>query len=401
MISPPGSRNSAIDVTLVTPGIARKAHWSVKEEEFGSVHMSIHLEISSDIPKVERTIKRINKEALINQLNTIRPQFLYSPEEMVTVFNEAVEKASFSFKNKKANFLKTWWTDEITKLYTSKREALREYNRQKTTLNFIRLKKERALFKKEVRKTKRRHVRELTEKIDESTPPRQLWNLVKGIDTALTGNHRKSAEITREEGINFMNHYFQGRYREIPLPVVSTERSLEGYEMAIKEGEILSVLRQRKNHSAAGPNGMSYAVIKQLNPGMQSKICEMLSRVFVSEEIPDQWRYTEIKPIPKKTCSPDSPNSMRPIALMNIEIKLINSAIKNRLAEIATIKDLIPQLSFGFRKHVSASTCINYVVNSIHKAKEEHKEAFVIFLDTQWKKLQIPAQSSYRNFTTD
>lgn len=72
---------------------------------------------------------------------------------------------------------------------------------------------------------------------------------------------------------------------------------------------------------------------------------------------------------------------MKPIALIDVEIKLINSAIKNRLVEIATIKNMIPELSFGFKKHVSASTCVNYVVNSVHMAKEYEKEVFVVFLD--------------------
>lgn len=118
---------------------------------------------------------------------------------MVEIFDEAVEQSSFGVKNKKANFLKQWWSEKIGFLYESKREALRTYNRSKTRTNFIALQKERAKLKREVRRTKRQHVRELTEKIDGSTPARQLWNLLKGIDTSIAGKHKKNIEMSREE----------------------------------------------------------------------------------------------------------------------------------------------------------------------------------------------------------
>lgn len=300
MVNPPGSKGSAIYLSLATAGLTRKITWTVQEEEFGSIHLTILLEVSSTIPIVERTITRVNQNTLVKELNGIRPQYIYSPEEMVAVFDEAIEKASFSFKNKKANYLKSWWTDEIANLYASKREALRGYNRNQTDINYVRLKKERARFKREVRRTKRKYVREMTEKIDVATPARQLWNIVKGIDTALAGNHKKGIELTHEEGRKFMDHYFGNKFQEVSFPKASTEETLGAYEMTIRERELQPVLQTRKSYSAPGLNGMSYAVLKQLNPDMQGKIFEILSKVFVSEKIPDQWRKTKVRPFRKK-----------------------------------------------------------------------------------------------------
>lgn len=381
VITSPGGRESAIDLTLVTPGLARKATWEVEQEDFGSVHMSIRLELSSEIPVVKGTVKRINKAKVVEQLNNMRPQFIYSPEEMVEVFHEVVSNASFSVKNKKSNFLKTWWTKEIGSLYESKRAALRTYNIDKTRTNYLALQRERAAFKKEVRKTKRVYVREMMEKVDEATPARQLWNLVKGIDTALSGKHRKRLEIPLEEGKQFMNYYFEDKLKPVLFPRGSTESLLEGYEMGIKGGEFAKVLKGKKNHSAPGVTGISYDILKQLNLGMQDKIWEMLSRIFVSENIPEEWRVAEVRPIPKKDRNYHQPSDRRPIALLNVEIKLINGAVKNRLSEIAEIKGLIPELSFGFQKHRSASTCVAYVVNKIHEAKEQNQEVIVTFID--------------------
>ncbi|KAL1395836.1 hypothetical protein pipiens_010953 [Culex pipiens pipiens] len=382
-IPKPGERSSAIDITLASAGLARKATWEVQDQEFGSCHLAIFVVIDSNIPVAKQSTKRINKQKVVESLSAIQPQFIYSPEEMVEIFNEAVEDASFVVKDKKANYLKRWWSDEIADLYDSKREALRTYNVLKSRTNYIQLQKARALFKKAVRKAKREHVAELTGKIDESTPPKQLWNIVKGIDTALAGGSKKRAILERSKGEEFMEHYFSGRCGTVQLPNYETARDLEGFEMALKDGEVLNALKRTKNHSAPGENQVSYDIIKQLPLGLQLKFAEMLSRVFATENIPERWRITEVRPIPKKGANPNLPNSWRPIALMNIEIKLINSVVKDRLAAIAELNGLIPDLSFGFRKNVSSVTCVNYVVNAVREAKEYNNEVIVAFLDVK------------------
>lgn len=382
-VAAPGERNSAVDITLASASLARKLTWSVQDEDFGSYHRAIWIDIDSNVPVVKQTTRRINKQKVVDCLSAIQPQFIYSPNEMVEIFSEAVEEASFVVKNKKANYLKRWWTEEISELYEDKREALRQYNVRKTRTSYIELQKVRAKFKKAVRSAKRADVLELTEKIDESTPARQLWNIVKGIDTALSGGSRKKSVMERAKGEEFMEFYFSGRCLTVRLPEYETSQELEGFEMALKDAEILGALKRTKNHSAPGEDKISYDIIKQLSLGMQLKIAEMLSRVFVTEEIPERWRVTEVRPIPKKGANPNLPNSWRPIALMNVELKLINSVVKDRLAAIADINGLIPELSFGFRKHVSAVTCVNYVVNAVCEAKEYNQEVIVAFLDVK------------------
>lgn len=79
-----------------------------------------------------------------------------------------------------------------------------KHTTETTEAGYSRLYQERALFKTLVRKTKRGYARMLTEKIDESKPARQLSNLVKGVDTSLTGKPKKLVDLTDEEGHQFV-----------------------------------------------------------------------------------------------------------------------------------------------------------------------------------------------------
>lgn len=203
--------SSTVDLTLATPGTAVKTQWNVDEQDFGSIHLAILLEIGSNIPVVKKTTKKINQDKIVAQINSIQPQYMYDPFEMQQIFDECIENASYVFKNKKANWLKKWWTDEINIAYQAKRQALRNYNRTKNLQNHLNLQKTRATLKRLIRKTKRNYCQELTEKVDENTPSKQLWNIVRGLDTALTKPGEYKPEINVEDGSKFMEHYILQR----------------------------------------------------------------------------------------------------------------------------------------------------------------------------------------------
>lgn len=187
--------------------------------------------------------------------------------------------------------------------------------------------------------------------------------------------------ISQEDGEQFMEHYYEGKYKTVRTPKANSKRDLNGYEMAISEEEIVKNLRKRKTHSAAGPDGISYAILKQLRPEILGKVCEILNDVFVTEQIPEKWRNTEVRAIPKPNKDPNLPSSLRPICLQNVCIKLINGAIKDRIAEITEVENLLPKNSFGFRKNCSATTCVNYLVNRIYEAQGKGLVTVAVFMD--------------------
>ncbi|KAL9698186.1 hypothetical protein quinque_001627 [Culex quinquefasciatus] len=373
--------SSTPDISFATPGLVRKASWEVLNQEFGSLHLCILAQISSVIPVFQSKTTKINQEKAIKLLNQVDPDCIQDPEEMQNILEECLAKASYVVKNKKANYLKRWWNEDIEAAYEAKREQLRRYNKTKSLTNQLELQKRRAVLKRLIRRAKREYNKELSEQVDESTPLKQLWNIIKGLDVALTQQVSAKPEMSEEDGKAFMKHYYDGKLKETCRPEIRINEELKGYERPITVTEILNTLKRKKKHSAPGGDGVSYAIIKGLDLGFQTKLCEMLNHVFVSEEIPERWRCVKVKPIPKQKGDPLSPSSRRPIALMNVNLKLINSTVKDRLNEFAEAENLLPKLSFGFRKNCSAITCVNYLVNRIKEAKREKDQAIGVFLD--------------------
>ena len=126
------------------------------------------------------------------------------------------------------------------------------------------------------------------------------------------------------------------KFFEIPL------RALEGLPespsmskpfslVALKYDDFVSILNTRRNASALGYNVIPYKVYKKCN-----KINSFLFNVFKSCVkncvIPIQWRYAKEIHIPKsKTPSESNIKDFRPIALLNVEGKLLFSLISKRL----------------------------------------------------------------------
>lgn len=118
------------------------------------------------------------------------------------------------------------------------------------------------VLKRYIRRAKRVYCHELTEAIYESTPTKQLWNIIKGLDTALTQPVGRKPEITLEDANKFMTHYYDHKLKHVRQPAVETPPELTGYEMALAIEETLGAQGRTKNFSAPGEDGMSYAALK-------------------------------------------------------------------------------------------------------------------------------------------
>lgn len=85
--------------------------------------------------------------------------------------------------------------------------------------------------------------------------------------------------------------------------------------------------------------------------------------------------------IPKPGRDPEIISNVRPISMLNCSLKVINTAVLGELNKFLHSNAILPDTSFGFRKHNSTTTCLNYVINSINSSKREGEVVGAIFID--------------------
>jgi hypothetical protein len=132
--------------------------------------------------------------------------------------------------------------------------------------------------------------------------------------------------------------------------------------------EILSKISRLPCKKAAGADGISAIVLKNSALVLAPCLDEIIKRCITEGQFPDIWKEAIVVPVPKVQSS-SQPSDYRPISLLSLISKLIES----QLNEVLT--DLIePQLSdsqYGFRRNRSTSEAILFLQHLILRGFEK------------------------------
>lgn len=146
--------------------------------------------------------------------------------------------------------------------------------------------------------------------------------------------------------------------------------------------ELLYVLSQKKN-SAPGLDGIKYGDISRFPINVKMKFLELVNEVWASQDIPSTLKKILMVLIPKPGRDMKLLNSHRPIALLSVYLKIINSMIKVRLEEFIGRNETINENHYGFVKHRSSIDCLNYLISLINEKQNDGLHVMAIFLDLE------------------
>jgi len=75
--------------------------------------------------------------------------------------------------------------------------------------------------------------------------------------------------------------------------------------------------------------------------------------LFVSSEVPEDWKTANIVPIYKKKGPRSDPNNYRPVSLMSVPCKIKESLIRDNLLQFIECNDILTKHQHGFMQHRS------------------------------------------------
>ena len=119
-------------------------------------------------------------------------------------------------------------------------------------------------------------------------------------------------------------------------------------------GELLTVLSNTKR-KAPGNDGIFINQLKDLHASAKMVVLELYNEIWESGSYPDVWKKAILVPIMKKGKVAGDPLSYRPISLLPIMGKVLESLVHPRLERYFMERKLIPDFQTGFRKGHSTS----------------------------------------------
>jgi len=114
--------------------------------------------------------------------------------------------------------------------------------------------------------------------------------------------------------------------------------------------ETLSELRKTDSSAAAGPDGLSGQLIRELAPSICSNIASIFNLSIKQGCFPSMWKRANITAIWKGKGSKEDPNNFRPISILPIIARVFERMVAAQMYTHCDQNRIIPEQQFGFRK---------------------------------------------------
>lgn len=380
--------------------------------EYGSDHRAVHTASSMDRDQEQQQVERyLLQKADWNAVRRTITQTLESSpfpttdiEQMQQYIQNATEDAIKQHcpKAKPSAYAKRWWTPDLTALrqnYTWTRNRARARRRQGNRNMDLEVatKIARHDFHHAIKRVKKRH---WTEFLDDT---KNIWKATRYLDPGtgssfggITSIKGQNGELTQDKP-SIARERLASFFPPPPEPQQPDETRDDNAEQFMLRGltidEIERALSATSPDRAAGRDGLTTRVWREVWPGLQQQICQLFSTSLRQGKLPEQWKVAKI--IPLKKGGKDGytlPKNYRPISLLATLGKIMEAVIATRIAYLTEVHKLLPNNHFGARKQKSTIHAISYLQESIFNAWRGRKTLSLVSFDVK---------GAYNNVSTE
>src|SRR6266480_3571206 len=129
-------------------------------------------------------------------------------------------------------------------------------------------------------------------------------------------------------------------------------------------------------HRACG-----YRLIAKAPPTAHDMFRKLAAICYNTAKVPDQWKLTQMYPIPKPSDWEYNLGRTRPIILLECIRKLCTKVMTRRLADICASHEILKGPNFMGLRGESTKIPLHTLANVIEDAKEKKKELWIAFQD--------------------
>ena len=246
---------------------------------------------------------------------------------------------------------------------------------------------------------KRQSWAECVSKLSAETPIKHVWDRVRKVSGKnicppkqyLNGKNgttiTKPKDIANEHAAVFTDIFSTARYsatfqaikeQEEKVKIDFISDNTEVYNKPFRLRDLRRSIMKAKPR-APGPDGIHNNLLKHLPQDTLKILKEILNKIWISADFPQQCRAATVIPIPKLNKDHTDPRSYRPIALTSCLRKVINT----RLIWYLEKYRILDRSQCGFRKHRSTTDHLVSLERYLRDAFAQKQQAVGLFFDLE------------------
>jgi len=418
-LHPPTGTLTAIDLSLCSPNIYMDFKWRVADDQCGSDHFPIYIDIVKPMPD-ERSPKWLihkanwpeysqlcSQEITLETFHNIEDPVSALENILTDIASKTIPKSSANPRNKN----KPWFSADCKEAIKLRKSSLQRFKNRPTSDNLNKYHKARAKARRTVKESKRDSWKRYVSKLNARTPAKKAWDMVrkisgKRLNTTITHlNKPDNSKCTERKDIanlladefqknSSSNHYsqkfqtFKKNAEKQKLDFMSD--NAEDYNIAFNITELTNAL-DKCHDTATGADEIHYQFLKHLPAESLTVILDIFNNIWETGNLPDSWREAIIIPIPKPQKDATNPTNYRPISLTSCLCKTMERMINARLVWFLEKNQLISKYQSGFRHGRSTTDQLVCLESIIRDAFVRGNHAVSVFFDlekaydTTWK----------------
>ena len=143
--------------------------------------------------------------------------------------------------------------------------------------------------------------------------------------------------------------------------------------------EVLVAIKAMKSNKAPGPDGIPAEVWKSSEP-LAEQLYKLLSSIWETEEVPQQFKDANIVTIWKRKGSKSDCSNYRGVSLLAIAGKILGRVLLNRLA-LNIIEPNLSESQCGFRANRGTTDMVFSARQLQEKCREQNMDLYMAFID--------------------
>lgn len=364
-IDPNSCKGSCLDLTFVTPSLARLGEWRVESDSWGSDHFPVSSHFGRSL--VEETRERDrrfnfslvdwgkfneNVSAGIEDVNSSGSIDEYC-DSLTAIIMRAASNSIPLRKFPKQRSIVPWWNSECDAAVKKRKVAFRRVREFPTQENVIEYKKCRAAARKIIKAERRTSWRNFCGTLGPDTPSVQLWKRIrrmagKGVTSTIpvltdgqkeAVNNKEKADMCAKvfKDVHNSKHLGQEILRLRREVLIENKSKLDGgidtnnqYNLFFSLKEVEEAIQAGAN-TTPGQDGISYKLLQHVGDDTLYEILALYNYVWESGTLPKSWKHAIVAPILKPGKDPSSPSAYRPIALTSVLCKVMERMVTKRL----------------------------------------------------------------------